>query len=455
MTVLHRIQTARDSGHRLSPIEPIVLDRHDRTDLHRIEVDGSGLCQEIMGFGGSFTESACHVLSCLPEKERQEVLRAYFHPDDGISYRLARTHINSCDFCLTNWSCWDAPESALDLSRYEEVIFPTIREAQRSAAAPIRLLASPWSPPAWMKTNGEMTHGGRLLPHRRAAWARMLCDWILGCRRLGIDAWGLTVQNEPAATQVWESCLYSAEEERDFVRDHLGPALDASGLGHLRLLIWDHNRDAVYERARVALSDPRAARYIWGTGFHWYSGDQFENLDRLHQAFPDKHLLFTEGCWEGGVQPGRWDRGERYAHHIIGDLNHWTEGWLDWNLALDHHGGPNHVGNLCDAPIIVDTEARTWTRQSSYWYIGHFSRYILPGARRLSGTQAGNGLESVAVRNPDGGLVIVVCNAADGPLSAALRIDGAWAELTVPAHAIQTLLQSATAAAVPSPGAGQ
>ncbi len=440
MTVLHRIQTARHSGHRLSPIDPLVVDRGDRADLPLIDVDGSGLCQEIIGFGGAFTESACHVLSRLPEGQRQAVLRAYFHPDDGIGYRLARTHINSCDFSLENWSCWPAPDAPLDLSRYEQAVFPVIRDAQRVAAAPIRLLASPWSPPAWMKTNGRMIRGGSLLPHYRDAWARALCDWIMGCERAGIDIWALTVQNEPAAEQVWESCLYTAEEERDFVRDHLGPALHATGLDRLHLLIWDHNRDLVFERARTALSDPRAARYIWGTGFHWYSGDQFENLDRLHHAFPHKHLLFTEGCWEGGVKPGRWDRGERYAHHIIGDLNHWTEGWLDWNLVLDHRGGPNHVGNWCDAPIIVDTERRTWTRQSSYWYIGHFSRYILPGARRLLSTQAGNGLESVAARNPDGGLVVVVCNPGDTPLSAALRFDGAWAELTVPAHAIQTLM---------------
>jgi glucosylceramidase len=441
MTVLQRIQTARDTGHRLSPIEPLVMDRADRVDLPLIDVDSDGLCQEIRGFGGAFTESACHVLSRLPEEERRAVLRAYFRPDEGIGYRLARTHINSCDFSLENWSCWPAPGSALDLSRYEQSIFPVIREAQGIAATPIQLLASPWSPPAWMKTNGRMTRGGSLLPHRRDAWARALCDWILGCRQSGIDIWGLTVQNEPAARQVWESCLYSAEEERDFVRDHLGPALQASGLGRLNLLIWDHNRDIVFERAQAALSDPLAAQYIWGTGFHWYSGDQFENLDRLHHAFPDKHLLFTEGCWEGGVKPGRWDRGERYAHHIIGDLNHWTEGWLDWNLALDHHGGPNHVGNWCDAPIIVDTERRTWTRQSSYWYIGHFSRYILPGARRLFSAQAGNGLESVAARNPDGALVVVICNPGDQPLPAALRIDGAWAEMNIPAHAIQTLIR--------------
>jgi glucosylceramidase len=440
MTVLHRIQTARDTGHRLSPIGPLTLDRTDRVDLPLIDVDGSRPCQEILGFGGAFTESACHVLARLPDDEREAVLRAYFHPVDGIGYRLARTHINSCDFSLENWSCWPAPGSGIDLSRYEQAIFPVIRNARRIAAAPLRLLVSPWSPPPWMKTNGRMTRGGSLLPQFRDAWAQALCDWIQGGRQAGLDIWGLTVQNEPAATQVWESCLYSAEEERDFVRDHLGPALQGSGLDPLRLLIWDHNRDAVFERAQVALSDPQAARFIWGTAFHWYSGDQFENLDRLHHAFPGKHLLFTEGCWEGGVKPGRWDRGERYAHHIIGDLNHWTEGWLDWNLALDQHGGPNHVGNWCDAPIIVDTEKRTWIRQSSYWYIGHFSRYILPGARRLFSTQAGNGLESVAARNPDGGLILVVCNRGDRPLSAALRIAGAWSELTVPAHAIHTLM---------------
>jgi glucosylceramidase len=441
MTLLRRIQTARDSGHRLSCIEPLVIDRSDWTGLPLIDVDSTGLCQEILGFGGAFTESACSVLACLPEADREAVLQAYFHPVEGIGYRFARTHINSCDFSLGNWACWDAPESALDLSRYEHGIFPAIRDAQRIAADPIRLLVSPWSPPAWMKTNGRMNHGGSLVPDRRDTWAQALCDWILGSQRAGIAVWGLTVQNEPAARQVWESCLYSAQEECDFVRDHLGPALQAAGLSRKHLLIWDHNRDAVFQRAQAALSDPEAAGFIWGTGFHWYSGDQFENLDRLHYAFPDKHLLFTEGCWEGGVKLGHWDRGERYAHHIIGDLNHWTEGWLDWNLALDQRGGPNHVGNWCDAPVIVDTDRRTWTRQSSYWYIGHFSRYMLPGARRLFSTQAGNGLESVAARNPDGSLVLVVCNPGDQPLSAALRIDGAWAELTVPAHAIQTLIR--------------
>jgi glucosylceramidase len=440
MTHLHRIQTARDGGYRLTSIEPLVLDRSDWTRLPLIDVDSGGLCQEILGFGGAFTESACHVLAGLPDDERQAILRAYFHPRDGIGYRFGRTHINSCDFSLGNWSCWATPESELDLSRYEESIFPTIREAQRIAKNPIRLLVSPWSPPTWMKTNGQMTNGGSLLPNRRDTWARALCDWIQQSQRAGIGVWGLSVQNEPAAEQVWESCLYSAEEERDFVRDHLGPALQTAGLDPIHLLIWDHNRDAIYQRALVVLSDPQAARYIWGTGFHWYSGDQFENLNRLHHGFPDKHLLFTEGCWEGGVKPGRWDRGERYAHHIIGDLNNWTEGWLDWNLALDRHGGPNHVGNWCDAPIIVDTDQGTWIRQSAYWYIGHFSRYIRPGARRLFSTQPGNGLESVAARNLDGSLVLVVCNCNDQPLSAALRVDGAWAELTVPAHAIQTLI---------------
>ena len=138
------------------------------------------------------------------------------------------------------------------------------------------------------------------------------------------------------------------------------------------------------ERARTVLNDPDAAKYVWGTGFHWYCGDHFDNVQKVHDEFPDKQLIFTEGCQEGGPHIGSWDLGERYATSIINDLNRWTVAWIDWNLILDEQGGPNHVGNYCSAPIIVDTRSQDLLYQSSYYYIGHFSRFILPGDKIIN-----------------------------------------------------------------------
>ena len=156
-------------------------------------------------------------------------------------------------------------------------------------------MASPWSPPAWMKTNNEMNRGGKLLPEYREAWAKYYTKFIRAYEKEGINIWGITVQNEPEAVQTWDSCIYTEHEERDFIRDYLGPIMHAEGLKDVKILIWDHNRDVIVRRAAGVLSDPEAAKYVWGTGFHWYVSEEFENVGKVHEMFPDKHLLFTEG----------------------------------------------------------------------------------------------------------------------------------------------------------------
>jgi len=202
---------------------------------------------------------------------------------------------------------------SFSIDRDRVALLPMIQAAQQVAGRKLQLLVSPWSPPAWMKSNGQMNGGGHLLAQYRAAWARCFVEFICAYEAEGVPVWGVSVQNEPEAVQTWDSCVYTAEEERDFVRDHLGPALTAAGLGHVRILIWDHNRDRMVERADSVLSDPQAAQYIWGTGFHWYVEDHFEHVQMLHDAWPEKHLLFTEGCQEGGPHTGEWAVGERYA----------------------------------------------------------------------------------------------------------------------------------------------
>lgn len=304
-----------------------------------------------------------------------------------------------------------------------------------------KLLASPWSPPAWMKTNNRMDAGGALRPEYRDAWARFYVRFVEAMQREEkIPIWALTVQNEPEAVQVWESCIYHPDEERDFVRDHLGPTLAKAGLGGVRLLGWDHNRDLLEERAKALFGDAAASKYLWGAALHWYVSEDFVASSRVHAAFPDKQLLFTEGCWEGGVKLGRWDRGERYAHNMIGDFRNWVAGWIDWNIVLDLDGGPNHVGNLCDAPVLVDTHTGEVQYQSSFYYIAHFSRFVATGARRIVSSGGPAGIESVAFVNPDGTVVSVVLNKNDSPADFTMTVGGQTLGCAIPAHAIQTYL---------------
>lgn len=223
------------------------------------------------------------------------------------------------------------------------------------------------------------------------------------------------------------------------MRDYLGPALHRHGLQDIKLMIWDHNRDRMFERAAAVYGDPAAAKYVWGTAFHWYAGDNFDNVGRTAEAFPDKPLLFSEGCQEGGPHIGSWAVGERYGQSIISDLRQGAVGWIDWNVVLDITGGPNHVGNLCSAPIICDTEKNEVLLQSSYFYIGHFSRFIRPGARRIACAPGRDDLETVAFVNTDGSIAAVIMNRNEEPRAFMLKFRGSKTALRIPHRSIMTL----------------
>ena len=433
--------TARDTNDRLTRQAPVVWECRVEAGMPAVVIDPSKRFQTIEGFGGAFTEAAATVWNQLSPENRQRVLRAYFDRATGHSYSLCRTHINSCDFALGNYAYTEVPGDVelkhFSIERDRRALLPMIHAAQKMAGTKLKILASPWSPPAWMKTNGEMNHGGALKPEYRDAWARYFARYIQEYEREGVPIWAVTVQNEPAAKQVWDSCLYSADEERDFVRDHLGPAFERAGLSHVKILIWDHNRDLLFDRVKPAFEDKAASRYIWGAAFHWYGPDCFENVQRVHDAWPDKKLLFTEGCQEGGPHIGSWDVGERYARSIINDLNRWTVGWIDWNMLLDESGGPNHVGNFCSAPILADTKSDRLIFQSSYYYLGHFSRFIRPGAVRIRCESA---LEATGFLNPDGSIAVVVLNRADEAREFQLQIGDQSGKVRIPPHSISTFL---------------
>jgi len=410
-----------------------------------IIVDASKTFQTLEGFGAALTDAAAETYYKLPEAKRNEISDAYFDVQKGIGYTFFRTNLNSCDFSSGSYAYAEAGDTLLanfSIEHDRKFKIPFIKEAMAKSGAEFQLFASPWSPPAWMKTNNHMLQGGKLLPQYFQTWANYYVKFIEEYKKEGIPMWGLTVQNEPMAVQTWESCIYTAEEERDFVKTYLGPTLHKAGMQDVKLIIWDHNRGIMYQRAKTVYDDPEASKYVWGTGFHWYVGDHFDNLKRHTESFPDKNLLFTEGC----VYPfnydsiSNWHWGETYGRSLINDLNNGAVGWIDWNIILDETGGPNHVNNFCYAPVIGNTKTGEVLYMSSYYYLGHFSKFIRPGAKRVIASSNDDELISTAFVNTDGSIAVVVMNGSSKGKDATVWMDGKSIAIPSPAHSILTVV---------------
>lgn len=413
-------------------------------------VDPSKTFQTMLGIGGALTDASAETFYKLPADKQKELLTAYYDKTAGIGYTMARTNIQSCDFSSDSYSYvqpGDVSLKSFDVSHDLKYRVPFIKAAMAAAGGHLNIFATPWSPPAWMKSNNDVLHGGKLLAKYDQPWANFYVKFIKTYEKLGIPIWGLSVQNEPMATQTWESCLYTAEDERDFIKNYLGPTLAKAGMGGKHLIAWDHNRDLMYQRASTILEDPAAAKYVWGVGYHWYetwtgAGMNFENERLVARAFPDKPLIFTEGCAErfDANRLTSWDLGEKYGYSMINDFNAGTVAWTDWNVLLDEQGGPNHVGNFCFAPIHADTKTGQLIYTNAYYYIGHFSKFIQPGAKRVAAAPSRDMLLSTAYVNPDGKLAVVVMNNTDKDIEYYLWIKGQAAKTSAPAHSIATLV---------------
>lgn len=416
-------------------------------------VDPSKTYQTLQGIGGAITDASAEVFAKLPAGKQEELLQAYYNLDKGIGYTLARTNIHSCDFSSASYTYVSDEDKALgtfDIGHDREFRIPLIKRAIAAAGGTLQLFVSPWSPPAFMKTNHEMLHGGKLIPEYYDAWSLYFTKFIKAYESEGIPVWGLSIQNEPMATQTWESCIYTAEEERDFLKEHLGPTLVREGLGDKKVIVWDHNRDLLPHRAFTILEDPEAAKYVWGIGFHWYEtwtgGDpMFANEGVVKQAFPDKELIFTEGCAESfdSTHYQYWPNAERYGRAMINDFNQGTAGWTDWNILLDEQGGPNHVGNFCFAPVHADTRSGELIYTPAFYYIGHFSKFIRPGAVRVSTASSRSPLLATTFRNTDGSLVTVVMNQSGDSIDYKLQIFNQAVKLTIPGHSMQSMIYTA------------
>lgn len=410
--------------------------------------------QEILGFGGALTEASTLNLSRIDSTLREKVFEMYFDTEKGIGYNFCRSTIGSCDFSEDFYS-YDDVDGDYELKHFtvehdRKTVLPAIKAA-REKANDLLLYSSPWSPPAWMKTNGKMSKGGKLKKECYGVYADYVARFIEEYEKEGVYVWGITVQNEAKAEQGWESCFYTAAEERDFVLGYLKPALEKRGLGDRKVFFWDHNKERVVDRSLETLCNERARTAFDGVAVHWYSGDHFSALDVMHTLFPEKYIIGSEQCTGKGRKPE--ESGEKYAHDIIGDLNNWANAWVDWNMFLDEDGGPDHWKDeqkatgweedkiwVGESPIVYDRKKKELDVRSSYYYMGHFSKFIHRGARRIGVSCFDSRIETCAFRNPDGSIVCVALNRTDEDKKVSLRHKTMLADTTLKAHSIKTFI---------------
>ena len=430
--------------------------------------------QTITGFGGSFTESSASLLNKLSVANRKKILEAYFG-ESGAKYSLTRTHIASCDFSLSNYTYAKVENDVLlenfTIEDDKSDLIPMILEAKAISKEGFKIIASPWTSPPWMKDNKKYV-GGKLLPEFNDSFALYFSKYLEAYKKEGINIWGVTVMNEPLGNgNNWESTLFSPKEMTDFVQNHLGPKLEKDGWGAIKILGYDQNRGGLKEWVDEMFKDEKSSKYYAGTAIHWYESTYDYLPDALqyaHQKAPNKYLIQTEACvdseiphwnddawyWKKEATDWGWDWApekdkylhpkyapvNRYATDIIGCLNNWVDGWVDWNMVLDKQGGPNWFKNWCVSPVIVDPEKDEVYFTPLYYTMAHFSKFMRPGAVKI-GCQINNkDVMSTAVKNPDGTIAVVIFNPTEQEFVVEINQNNKKATISISAKALQTIL---------------
>lgn len=452
------IQTSKE-GDRGAAKSNLVFAADDGSSLPTITIDTTAKFQTILGFGGAITEATVYNLSKIGPQKRNEILNECFNPYTGSGYTVNRTHINSCDFCIKPYSYDDSVGDKelkyFSIDHEKQWMIPTIKDAQKIPGAQFKLFASAWSPPAWMKTSGSMIGQGSLKTDCYDAWALYFSKFIKAYEAEGIKIWGITTQNEPNIGINYEACNWTPEATRDFIKNNLGPQMVKDNI-KVDMMAFDDNKDYLLSWAQVIYGDSLASKYLWGIGYHWYAGDRYADQNAVHIMNPSKHLLATEACWwqldknvgDGGYE--MWEVASRYGHSIIGDLNAWSEGWVEWNIALNQFGGPSHCypkkGSTMTSSIIIDTTKMTVHYNPCFYYLRQFSKYIRPGAVRIGCTSAGSTLEATAVVNMNGIRVVEVLNdpvdtaITVSPVSFKIVVGNQSIKATIPGRSLMTFI---------------
>lgn len=390
------------------------------TENHVVNLHPEIEYQTWEGFGGAITEAAAYNYSLLDDTQKKTLLEAYFSPE-RMNYQLVRIPVDSCDFSLSPYTGYERP------SKY---IVPMLRDAEKSRGGPLAVILSPWSPPLEWKSNDTRQFGGRLLPEHYGDYAEYLCAYVLWYKDQGFHVKAVTLQNEPHAVQTWDSCVWTAQEQKVFLRDHMWTAMEKHGLTDIEIYIWDHNKERVYEWMCEAV-DADTERMVAGTAVHWYSGDHFEALRLCRERFPDKKLIVSESCFEyrvyGSVAPSF--SAQKLSHELIGDMNGGISAFCDWNLLLDEQGGPCYADNYCLAPFLYDRGAKKLRPQLLQQVLELFSRSVVPGSRCIACSRSEEQTEATAWKRPDGTIALLLLNRAETASPVCVRVDGMETEL--------------------------
>jgi len=446
------IQTSAE-GARLKELPSMTFTADDSASLPTITVNPAVTFQTIIGFGGAFTESTASVLNQLPKNKREEIINAYFSPK-GAAYTLCRTPIGSCDFSLSSYSYDETPGDTslknFSIDHDKAALLPLIKDAMAVPGASFKMLSSPWTPPSWMTSQNRLVAKyNHLKPEFYKTYADYIVKYVQAYAGEGITISYMTAQNEAwNDSGAWETTQFSPQETAGFVKA-LGATFEANKIA-TKIMVYDHNKglgnDGKYQVKSYVdqvYSDAEAKKYVWGAGFHWYGNtqkDPFGDPKATHEAYPDKHLIHTEACAEGGSHIDDYPVGERYGHDIIGCLNNWTEGWIDWNMVLDANGGPNHANNYCSAPVLVGLNSGKVLYNPSYYYLAHFSKYFRPGAVIVSTTSMDPNLEATTCRNIDGKFAVAVMNRTNNSINFKLKNGGQMIRPTIAPHSIMTFI---------------
>ena len=468
-TLVVSVYETSEAGNKLTKLTSFVEVKN--TSIIKINPDST--FQTITGFGGAFTESSAYLLNKLSKEKRDTVIQAYFS-SEGVNYSLTRSHMNSCDFSISQYS-YSPVENDMELKHFtieddKDDLIPFIKDAMKASTDGFKIFGSPWTAAPWMKDNNKWV-GGKLLPKYYDTWALFFSKYVDAYKKEGIDIWGFTVENEPLGNgNNWESMHYSPDEMTNFVQNHLGPKLEADG-HDVKILGYDQNREHLNEWVDSMYKDEASSKYFDGTAIHWYASTYEifpDQLQYAHNKAPNKYIIQAEACvdsqipvwqddawyWKKEATDWGWDWApdkdkhlhpkyapvNRYARDIIGCLNNWVDGWVDWNMVLDKQGGPNWFENWCIAPVIVDTESDEVYFTPLYYTMAHFSKYIRPEAKVIDLENSDKELQVTAAKNPDGSIAIIVFNEGKTKKSFKLQLESKETLINIDAQALQTVV---------------